>query len=200
MIGYIRGPVTRIFHEYCFIDVHGVGYRIYAPAATLAALVPERETTLFTYMHVREDAILLYGFGTQEEYDVFMLLIGVSGVGPKVALGILSAVTPEEFCAAVQRKDLKTLTRMPGSGKKVGDRILFELHDKVASLQGRIPDGAENGADIDSGSHTDEAVEALRGLGYSESEAQTAVASVTGKDLSVEDKIRRALQVLGRGR
>ena len=129
-----------------------------------------------------------------------MLLIGVSGVGPKVALGILSAVTPEEFCAAVQRKDLKTLTRMPGIGKKVGDRILFELHDKVASLQGRIPDGAENGADIDSGSHTDEAVEALRGLGYSESEAQTAVASVTGKDLSVEDKIRRALQVLGRGR
>lgn len=200
MIGYIRGSVTRIFHEYCFIDVHGVGYRIYAPAATLAALVPERETTLFTYMYVREDAILLYGFGTQEEYDVFMLLIGVSGVGPKVALGILSAVTPEEFCAAVQRKDLKTLTRMPGIGKKVGDRILFELHDKVGSLQGCIPDGAENGADIVTGSHTDEAVEALRGLGYSESEAQTAVASIPGKELSVEEKIRRALQVLGRGR
>ena len=110
MIGYVKGVVSHIFSNSCFIDVHGVGYRTYAPASTLDTLTIGQEALLYTYMSVREDAILLYGFATQDEYDLFMLLIGVNGVGPKVALGILSADKADGFRLAVHQKDIKSLT------------------------------------------------------------------------------------------
>ena len=104
MIGYLKGVISHIFVNSCFIDVHGVGYRTYAPASTLDTLCVGQEAMLYTYMSVREDAIVLYGFATQDEYDLFMLLIGVNGVGPKVALGILSAGTADSFRLAVHQK------------------------------------------------------------------------------------------------
>ena len=127
MIGYLKGVISHIFVNSCFIDVHGVGYRTYAPASTLDTLCVGQEAMLYTYMSVREDAIVLYGFATQDEYDLFMLLIGVNGVGPKVALGILSAGTADSFRLAVHQKDIKGLTKMPGIGKKTAERIVLEL-------------------------------------------------------------------------
>ena len=134
MIGYVKGIVTHIFRDSCFVDVHGVGYRVSIPASTMDKLVLNREITLFTYMSVREDAIVLYGFATQDEYDLFMLLISVNGVGPKVALGILSAASPDGFRLAVHQKNMKVLTKMPGIGKKTAERIVLELHDKIGPV------------------------------------------------------------------
>ncbi|MDC9539772.1 Holliday junction ATP-dependent DNA helicase RuvA, partial [Pseudoalteromonas sp. CST3] len=95
MIGYVRGIVTHLFKESCYVDVHGVGYRVYVPTTTRQQLTEGHEATLFTYLNVREDAMQLYGFWTEEEYELFILLISVSGIGPKVGLGILSGMTPE---------------------------------------------------------------------------------------------------------
>ena len=95
MIGYVRGIVTHLFKESCYVDVHGVGYRVYVPTTTRQQLIEGHEAMLFTYLNVREDAMQLYGFWTEEEYELFILLISVSGIGPKVGLGILSGMTPE---------------------------------------------------------------------------------------------------------
>lgn len=139
MIGYLKGVISHIFVNSCFIDVHGVGYRTYAPASTLDTLCVGQEAMLYTYMSVREDAIVLYGFATQDEYDLFMLLIGVNGVGPKVALGILSAGTADSFRLAVHQKDIKSLTKMPGIGKKTAERIVLELQDKSVPSPVKTP-------------------------------------------------------------
>ena len=146
-------------------------------------------------MAVREDAILLYGFATTDEYELFMLLISVNGVGPKVALGILSAVTPEGFRLAVQQKQLQTLVKLPGIGKKTGERILLELQDKVGKADAHTTDDVEAIRSVP----TDEVVMALVSLGYSEGEAHKAAARVTSLDLPLPEQIRRALQQLGGG-
>lgn len=195
MIGYVRGVVTHLFEDACFVDVQGVGYRIYIPASTIQEITVGKEIQLFTYMAVREDAILLYGFATTDEYELFMLLISVNGVGPKVALGILSAVTPEGFRLAVQQKQLQTLVKLPGIGKKTGERILLELQDKVGKADAHTTDDVEAIRSVPN----DEVVMALVSLGYSEGEAQKAAARVTSLDLSLPEQIRRALQQLGGG-
>lgn len=197
MIGYLKGIVTHIFREYCFIDVHGVGYRVFVPASTMEKLTIGKETTVFTYMNVREDAILLYGFATQDEYDLFMLLISVNGVGPKVALGVLSAVNPDGFRLAVHQKNIKVLTKMPGIGKKTAERIVLELQDKI----GPVDDGAV--ADIAvpltaaSKGMMSEAVDALVGLGYSEQEILPVVEEKAGICQTVEQLIKEVLKALG---
>lgn len=197
MIGYLKGIVTHLFREYCFIDVHGVGYRVFVPASTMEKLTIGKETTVFTYMNVREDAILLYGFATQDEYDLFMLLISVNGVGPKVALGVLSAVNPDGFRLAVHQKNIKVLTKMPGIGKKTAERIVLELQDKI----GPVDDGAV--ADIAvpltaaSKGMMSEAVDALVGLGYSEQEILPVVEEKAGICQTVEQLIKEVLKALG---
>ncbi|WP_288894127.1 Holliday junction branch migration protein RuvA [uncultured Megasphaera sp.] len=195
MIGYVRGVVTHLFEDACFVDVQGVGYRVYIPASTIQEITVGKEIQLFTYMAVREDAILLYGFATTDEYELFMLLISVNGVGPKVALGILSAVTPEGFRLAVQQKQLQTLVKLPGIGKKTGERILLELQDKVGKADVHTTDDVEAIRAVP----TDEVVMALVSLGYSEGEAHKAAARVTSLNLPLPEQIRRALQQLGGG-
>lgn len=199
MIGYVKGIVTHIFKGSCFVDVHGVGYRIYIPALTADKLVTGREITLFTYMNVREDAILLYGFATQDEYDVFMLLIGVNGVGPKVALGILSAANPDGFRLAVHQKDIKVLTRMPGIGKKTAERILLELHDKIGPVAGGEA-AAVGTSDASLQGIVAEAVAALTSLGYSQQEVLPAVEARAGRCQTVEELLKEVLRALGSGR
>ena len=197
MISYLKGIVTHLFREHCFIDVHGVGYRVFVPASTMEKLTIGKETTVFTYMNVREDAILLYGFATQDEYDLFMLLISVNGVGPKVALGVLSAVNPDGFRLAVHQKNIKVLTKMPGIGKKTAERIVLELQDKI----GPVDDGAV--ADIAvpltaaSKGMMSEAVDALVGLGYSEQEILPVVEEKAGICQTVEQLIKEVLKALG---
>lgn len=197
MIGYLKGIVTHLFREHCFIDVHGVGYRVFVPASTMEKLTIGKETTVFTYMNVREDAILLYGFATQDEYDLFMLLISVNGVGPKVALGVLSAVNPDGFRLAVHQKNIKVLTKMPGIGKKTAERIVLELQDKIGPVEdGAVADIAVPSTAASKGMMS-EAVDALVGLGYSEQEILPVVEEKAGICQTVEQLIKEVLKALG---
>lgn len=200
MIGYVRGIVTHLFGDSCFVDVHGVGYRVYIPASTMGTLAMNRETTLYTYMSVREDAIVLYGFATLDEYDLFMLLISVNGVGPKVALGILSAASPDGFRLAVRRKDMKVLTKMPGIGKKTAERIVLELHDKVGDAAGGEAFAEEETGGGSVQGIAAEALAALVGLGYSEREVLPAVEAQARQCGTVEELLKAVLKSLGSGR
>lgn len=118
MIGFLRGKVAALKTDYCLLDVNGVGYRVFIPNNTRSKLRLKEEILLHTYMNVYQDGITLYGFYTEDEYDIFQLLISVSGVGPKVALGILSSITVEGLCKAIQNKQASVLTKLPGIGKK----------------------------------------------------------------------------------
>lgn len=202
MIGYLKGVISHIFVNSCFIDVHGVGYRTYAPASTLDTLCVGQEAMLYTYMSVREDAIVLYGFATQDEYDLFMLLIGVNGVGPKVALGILSAGTADSFRLAVHQKDIKGLTKMPGIGKKTAERIVLELQDKI----GPVASGDAGAADLGNSAAPGlsdilaETLAALTSLGYSEQEVLPVAESHLAGCTTVEQLLKETLKALGSGR
>lgn len=202
MIGYLKGVISHIFVNSCFIDVHGVGYRTYAPASTLDTLCVGQEAMLYTYMSVREDAIVLYGFATQDEYDLFMLLIGVNGVGPKVALGILSAGTADSFRLAVHQKDIKGLTKMPGIGKKTAERIVLELQDKIGPVASEDAGAADLGNSAAPGLSDilAETLAALTSLGYSEQEVLPVAESHLAGCTTVEQLLKETLKVLGSGR
>lgn len=202
MIGYLKGVISHIFVNSCFIDVHGVGYRTYAPASTLDTLCVGQEAMLYTYMSVREDAIVLYGFATQDEYDLFMLLIGVNGVGPKVALGILSAGTADSFRLAVHQKDIKGLTKMPGIGKKTAERIVLELQDKIGPVASEDAGAAdlENSAAPGLSDILAETLAALTSLGYSEQEVLPVAESHLAGCTTVEQLLKETLKALGSGR
>ena len=202
MIGYLKGVISHIFVNSCFIDVHGVGYRTYAPASTLDTLCFGQEAMLYTYMSVREDAIVLYGFATQDEYDLFMLLIGVNGVGPKVALGILSAGTADSFRLAVHQKDIKGLTKMPGIGKKTAERIVLELQDKIGPVASEDAEAADLGNSAAPGLSDilAETLAALTSLGYSEQEVLPVAESHLAGCTTVEQLLKETLKALGSGR
>lgn len=202
MIGYLKGVISHIFVNSCFIDVHGVGYRAYAPASTLDTLCVGQEAMLYTYMSVREDAIVLYGFATQDEYDLFMLLIGVNGVGPKVALGILSAGTADSFRLAVHQKDIKGLTKMPGIGKKTAERIVLELQDKIGPVASEDAGAADLGNSAAPGLSDilAETLAALTSLGYSEQEVLPVAESHLAGCTTVEQLLKETLKALGSGR
>lgn len=191
MIGYVCGTVTHLFADSCFVNVHGVGYRVFVPASTRQNLTKGGEVTLFTYLNVREDALLLFGFISQQEYDLFMLLTSVSGIGPKVALGILSAVRPSEFSLAVSQKNFALLTKIPGIGKKTAERIVLELKDKLG-------DGGEEAGPTAvlpdmPGNIQGEAMQALLALGYTQQEI-SPVLRKAGNAGSVEEIIKIALK------
>lgn len=191
MIGYVRGKISHLFPDSCFVDVSGVGYRVFIPQSTRQNLSKGAETTLFTYLNVREDALLLYGFSSQQEYDLFILLTSVSGIGPKVGLGILSAISPADFIMAVGQKNLGLLTKIPGIGKKTAERIVLELKDKIGATD---PDNVIIAAAADNvGSIQAEALQALLSLGYTQQEI-TPVLRKTAEATSVEEIIKLALK------
>ncbi|MBP2649545.1 MAG: Holliday junction ATP-dependent helicase ruvA [Firmicutes bacterium] len=199
MIGYLKGHVAKLFADYCFIDVQGVGYRVFISSATRQDLVINEEIMLLTYLNVREDALLLYGFTTSDEYELFELLISITGIGPKVALGVLSAIRPEEFRLAVSQKNAGLLTKIPGIGKKTAERMILELKDKIG-----LPD-AQDGMpsqtatlEARAGDPLAEALAALTALGYSQGEAAVVLAKVQGEDKTVEELIRLALREISR--
>ena len=202
MIGYVRGIVTHLFKESCYVDVHGVGYRVYVPTTTRQQLIEGHEATLFTYLNVREDAMQLYGFWTEEEYELFILLISVSGIGPKVGLGILSGMTPEAFKLAVINGQVQQLTKLPGIGKKSAERLVLELKDKLAKM---THISAESSAVIQpigvtASGATGEAIEALVSLGYSERDVADIVESLDDGKRDVSELIKVSLIELGKGR
>ena len=145
MIGFLKGKATHITSDYCLLDVHDVGYRVFISNQTRAHISPSAEVMLYIHTNVREDAILLYGFFSREEYDLFLHLIGISGIGPKVAQGILSSATVNDFYRMVQQKDVKGITKLPGIGKKTAERILLELKDKLSDVSVEdMPEGDNN--------------------------------------------------------
>ena len=202
MIGYVRGIVTHLFKESCYVDVHGVGYRVYVPITTRQQLIEGQEATLFTYLNVREDAMQLYGFWTEDEYELFILLISVSGIGPKVGLGILSGMTPEAFKLAVINGQVQQLTKLPGIGKKSAERLVLELKDKLVKM---TQISVETPAAIQpiGVSHSEpsgEAIEALVSLGYAQRDVETLVESLNDGSKDVSALIKACLVELGKGR
>lgn len=199
MIGYVEGTISHAFADSCFVNVGGVGYRVFISASTRNRLKLGQQARLFTYLSVREDAMTLYGFLSQEEYDLFMLLTGISGIGPKVALGILSAIEPQAFCKAVGQKQTSVLVKLPGIGKKTAERIIVELHDKLGHFSS---DDEEEMADehiaVESADEMTEVVQALVGLGYTQAEVLPVVKRL---DLSqpIEVLIKQALREFMKG-
>ena len=197
MIGFLRGKVAYLLADDCLLDVGGVGYRVTVSGMTRSKLRQGEQAMLFTYLSVREDALQLYGFATQEEYDVFLQLIGVSGIGPKVALGILSSTTVSGLCSAIANKQASLLTKLPGIGKKSAERLILELKDKLAFVG--IGDGEEafvEAAPLGDGI-LDEAAAALTSLGYTPAETAPVLKQL-GTCQTTEDAIRLALKKLSR--
>lgn len=200
MIGSLRGTVAELKADYCILETAGgVGYRVFMPSAHLAQLVLDKEVRVHTHTAVREDAILLYGFLSMEYYDLFELLLTISGVGPKMALGILSAVKPDAFYLAVQNKDLKALVKLPGIGKKTAERMLLELKDKITAGDTAAAADFEETAAAGGSGAVAEAIEALVSLGYSNSEIMPVLKEIPNcSSLSGEDILRQALKLFAR--
>lgn len=197
MIGFLRGKVAYLLADDCLLDVGGVGYRVTVSGMTRSKLRQGEQAMLFTYLSVREDALQLYGFATQEEYDVFLQLIGVSGIGPKVALGILSSTTVSGLCSAIANKQASLLTKLPGIGKKSAERLILELKDKLAFVG--TGDGEEafvETAPLGDGI-LDEAAAALASLGYTPAETAPVLKQL-GTCQTTEEAIRLALKKLSR--
>jgi Holliday junction DNA helicase RuvA len=190
LIARLRGVVEESGTDWLLVFVGGVGLRVQVPASTAEALGRQGESVLLhTHLHVRDDAVALYGFATAEDLRLFEMLIGVSGVGPRGALSLLSALSAEGLSDAVSAGDASRLQQVPGVGQKVAARLVLELKGK---LVGRAAASVSTGRD-------DEVVAALVGLGYSQAEAQAAAASaLSDGSLSVEERLRHALAYFGR--
>ena len=201
MISFVRGELAEIGDGTVVVDTGGVGYEIYVPASVIGSLPPAGCTVkLHTWFQVREDGMALFGFLTRDDLDVFKLLLRVNGVGPKVAMGVLSAMTPDEFRFAVLAEDDKTICRAPGMGKKTAQKVILELKDKLdpaevfasrgeaASVASAAPGAADPRND---------AAQALTALGYSAADAFRAVNAVELTDgMDTESLLKAALKVL----
>ena len=193
MIGFLRGKLTIKQPPVLLIDVNGVGYEVEAPMTTFYDL-PEtgHDITLHTHLVVREDAHTLFGFLRLSDRALFRSLIKISGVGPRMALGILSGMSADAFVRCIQDNDSAALTRVPGVGKKTAERLVVELRDRL----GKGDSGAAGLTASSAGptNPVEEAVSALIALGYKPPDASRMVRAIDSKDLGVEEIIRRALQ------
>ncbi len=189
MIAKIKGNIDFLRDNYVVIDVNGIGYKIFVSPYTFGKLAGEEEIELFTHTYVREDALSLYGFFSLEELEMFELLISISGIGPKAALGILSIADPVAIRTAVQNEDPSILTRVSGVGKKTAERVILELKNKVAGL----PVGQSKQVQTDA-----DALEALISLGYSVSEAREALKHVPKDVMDVSERVKTAMRNLGK--
>ena len=197
MYYYVNGTVAEIGPNLAVIDCGGVGYACATTNYTLAQLKRGEQAKLYTYLHVREEIFDLYGFSTQAELSSFKMLLGVSGVGPKAALAILSSGTPDQLALSIVTGDEKSLTGVPGIGKKIAQRIILELKDKLAKEQTGFDARMGTLSPIPAGGKTQEAASALAVLGYSSQEISAALKGVDAV-LPVEEMIRIALKKMAR--
>lgn len=200
MFDYLRGPVGRLAPGLAVIECAGVGYACRTTSHTVSALRPGEEAKLYTHLNVREDAMELYGFVSEQERSCFQLLLSVSGVGPKAALSILSATGPEGLATAILTGNEKALTVANGIGKKIAQRILLELKDKLA--KGQLPDAPEQyggGSTVIPQDKSAEAGAALAVLGYGPAEIAAALKGLDLEALSLEDIVRQALRKMVKG-
>jgi len=194
MISRLSGILLRKEPPALLVDVSGVGYELEAPMTTFYDLPAVGEkVTLFTHLVVREDAHLLYGFSREAQRRLFRGLLKVNGVGPRVALAVLSGLADDEFVHCVLSEDIARLTQVPGIGRKTAERLIVEMRDKLPSLSaGSVPTPASARAETQD--PVSEAMSALIALGYKPNEASRAVRAVPAKDLSAEEIIRQALK------
>ncbi|HWX25515.1 MAG TPA: Holliday junction branch migration protein RuvA [Vicinamibacteria bacterium] len=196
MIGHLTGRLLRKGPQEAIVDVGGVGYRVTIPISTFYRLGEEGSpVSLRIHTHVREDALALFGFVTETEEDLFGRLIGVAGVGPKLAVNILSGIEAVELTAALRASDLPRLTRIPGVGKKTAERLVLELKDKLPA-----PTSAPESTPVVPPTHREDLYSALGNLGYSRGEAERAIdrALRESGEGRFEDLLRTALQALSR--
>ena len=195
MFYYLKGVVGRIAPNLAVMDCGGVGYACRTTSYTLSALQVGEKAKLYTHLNVREDAMELYGFASENERNCFQMLIGVSGVGPKAALSILSSTTPEGLATAIITGNEKTLTVAPGIGKKIAQRIILELKDKLA--KGQLPAEESfggSGVTVIPQDKTSEASAALAVLGYNPAEINAALKGLDLDALTLEEIVRQALR------
>jgi len=199
MIGMLKGVLMAKQPPFLLLDVGGVGYELEAPMATFYDL-PEEDSPvlLHTHMVVREDAQLLYGFSELSQRELFRSLLKVNGVGPRVALAILSTLSSGQFVQCIQQQDVLTLTSVPGIGKKTAERMLIDMRDRISGLDVVVAADRANGADQppQAQSPVDDAISALLALGYRQADASRAVRAVEGESPGRDDMIRKALQFL----
>ena len=202
MYAYIKGTLAYKHSDYIVVEANGVGYKISTSLSTIESAGSDgSEVKVFTHLYVREDILSLYGFVSQEELGMFELLITVSGVGPKAAISMISAITPSKFGLAVITDDAKTLTRAQGIGNKMAQRIILELKDKIKKEQLTAVSGSlkvQTISDAHGGSKASEAVSALMVLGYTAVEASSAVLAVYSDNMDIETIIRSSLKNLVR--
>ncbi len=191
MIASLQGKLESLGTNWAIINVNGVGFQVYLPTSTLSTLGSlGREVRLHTNLVLREDSVTLYGFASAEELSLFQTLLSVSGVGPKLALAMLSAMSVEQATMAIATGSVELLRTVPGIGKKTAERLILELKDKIgAGFITTLTPMAQENADV---------LTVLTSLGYSVSEASRAVASLpSASALSLEEKVKRALQFFG---
>lgn len=203
MVSYIQGELTEVFEDAIVLENNGIGYNIRVPASIFAAMPPVGEIfKVYTYLHVKEDAINLFGFLSRDDLNIFKMLINVNGIGPKGALAILSTITPDDLRFAVLSDDARLISSAPGIGAKTAQKLIIELKDKL-KLSDAFEQALANHADAKENaasggqSARNEATEALVALGYSSSEALKAVRQI--KDLEQKDSetiLKEALKKL----
>lgn len=199
MIAYIKGEIVEIEENKIVLEHGGIGYHIYMPGSDTSKLLHVgEEIKIYTYLHVKEDLLQLYGFLAKDDLQIFQLLIGVNGIGPKGALGVLSGMTADELRFAILADDAATIAKAPGIGKKTAQKLILELKDKLnleeafelklSHTAGDVPENTNAG-------NRNEAVQALTALGYSNADAFQAVKQVQdAENLSVEDILKQALK------
>jgi len=187
MIGKLKGKIDQITNGYAIIDVGGVGYRVHLSDVSMGRIAKQQEVELYIHTHVREDQITLYGFQSQDELGIFELLLSISGIGPKAALGILTIASPSTIKNAIVEGDSSILTRVSGVGKKTAERVILELKNKIDTLP--MSDKKEARAD-------QEVVEALMAMGYSAFEAREAYRAVPKDAGDISEKIKHALKAM----
>ena len=199
MIAYLRGKVLTTTTETAILDVNGVGYEVYCSGGAFKKLIIGQVGELHTYLQVKEDGITLFGFADPKEKELFLKLITVSGVGPKMGISILAAMSAEDFARAIATADVKGLSKVKGLGKKTAEKIVLELHGKISAAEvlGASGEavGAETVSSVKATPQEEEAISALMGLGFTRTESAQAVKKA--KDLgaiSVEEIIMKALQ------
>lgn len=189
MIAKLKGKIEYIRDSYVVVDVNGIGYKVFSTPFVLGRIAGSEEVKFFIHTYVREDILALYGFLVLDELEMFELLISISGIGPKAAMGILSIADVKTIRTAILNEDPSVLTKVSGVGKKTAERVILELKNKIADLPGNEKE--EVLADND-------ALEALTGMGYSTAEAREALKLVSSEIKDVGERVKMSLKNLGK--
>ncbi|MBQ7912748.1 MAG: Holliday junction branch migration protein RuvA [Clostridia bacterium] len=201
MIAYLRGKVLTTTEETVIVDVNGVGYEVYCTGSVFRKITVGAVAEIFTYMQVKEDGMTLFGFDAPQEKELFLKLISVSGVGPKLGISILASLSADEFAVAVATADVKRLSKVKGLGKKTAEKIVLELHGKISAAEvlgasgDDLTPSATSTANAKLSATDEEAVSALMNLGFTRTESMQAVKKAHDLGaVTVEEVIMRALQ------